>query len=138
MPSSSLLPDAGMPPKRKTRNTSYPFEWWAATLLLGPTLLVLLGVVEGQGLRSVETWPLFLLFGLVFSLPALAVCWGAHAWLINTRYSAFAIKLLLNGVAIAGVLLTFLLLGGSMALLLSAVYSSSTVLASCCFRLYEP
>ncbi|GAB2470395.1 hypothetical protein GCM10011375_39060 [Hymenobacter qilianensis] len=133
----SLPASAGTPPKRRAPNTSYPLQWWAASIVLGPTLLVLLGVVQGEGLRGWETWPVFLLFGLVFSLPVLGACWWAHAWLLNTLRSAFAIKLLLNAIAIGGVLLNFLLLRGSMAMLLSAVYACSIVLASLCFRLYE-
>lgn len=94
-------------------------------------------MVQGEGLRRWETWPLFLLFGLVSSLPVLGACWWAYTRMLNTLTSAFAIKLLVNGVAIGGVLFLFLLLGGSMARLLSAVYASSIVLASLCFPVYK-
>ncbi|MBC6608910.1 hypothetical protein H8B13_18965 [Hymenobacter sp. BT188] len=140
MPTPTLPSSSDIPEKRRAYNTGYPGQWWAASILLGPILVVLLGVVKGGGISSMEMFPVFLLFGLVFSLPTFGACWWAYARLIDSLYSAFAIKLLLNGIAIGGVLLTFFVIGatGTMAMPLIIVYASSIILASCCFRIYEP
>jgi len=119
-------------------NKSYPIKHWVTTLALGPLLPVLYGIIftkDDQVFGDLETYPLFIMFGLLFSLPVLFIYVFTFRFLIKKIDSAILIKTILNIVVIAGVFITFQVIKGGMAMALSKAYSVAAIISSLLFRI---
>ena len=116
-----------------TNNRLFPFRLWLlTTVIVGPILLGL-----GSALYNSSHFNnpvnfsvilLFIPFGLAISLPTFMVVWLAHSSLIG-KLSPVLLKWLLVFIAVIGVLVTFSLIGGSMAKTYSLFYSAAVVVA---------
>ena len=80
---------------------------------------------------------LFIPFGLVLSFPTFAITFLTFTFAIRQFQSAIVVRLICLIVSVSGVVITFLLLKGSMAPTLTLVYSISVGLSSLVFRVYK-
>lgn len=123
----------------------YPIKHFLATLLIGPCIPVFYETgssVEGgnpgilQTLRDlIETYPLFLMFGFVFALPAFIIYYLVYRAFIRTTLPSLAIKMLLNTVAIAGLIITLKLIFDSYIPTAIISYSIAVIISSLFFKL---
>lgn len=112
-------------------NKLYPIQLWLTTIVfVAPLLIILVGLINEEWIMGLEVIPLFIMFGIVFSLPSLLVCFAAYKILTVKISSPILIKILLNLILVGAVLITFALISGSLASRLSIVYSASIVIAS--------
>ena len=114
-------------------NKFYPFEHWVVTILIGPLLLVPYELIRSSyqdAIGALEMFLLYLVFGLVYSLPDLIAYYFAYKTIIKRLNSERLIKTILNCIAIIGVVLTFLLIRGSLAVTLAIAYSIAVVISS--------
>lgn len=126
---------------------NYPFKHFLTTLLIGPFMPIFFDAksyVEGapsliKFFESVlETYPLFLTFGLAFALPTFILYYFFYKLLIGTSIPDIGIKLLLNTEAIIGLIITFKLIDGSYAPTGTLSYAIAVVLSSFFFKLRIP
>ncbi|ALJ01675.1 hypothetical protein DC20_21720 (plasmid) [Rufibacter tibetensis] len=112
-------------------NKFYPIQLWLTTIVfVAPLTMILAGLVNEEWNMGLEVLPLFIMFGLIFSLPSLLVCFAAYKILTVKISSPILIKILLNLIMVGAVLITFALISGSLAFRLSIIYSASIVIAS--------
>lgn len=114
-------------------NTFYPIKHWLLTLVIGPVVVALYEVLFSYSnsiLSFLESYPLFIIFGIFFSLPVLIVYYFLFYLLISKPLSTLTIKSILNLVTIIGIVVTFILLGGSVAPDYSISYSIAVVICS--------
>lgn len=104
--------------------------WGSSIVFIAPLLFLIIGWLHEDYETGFEVIPLFVLFGLLLSLPALAISYIFFTFLSQKTSSGILLKSLTNLIIIISIFLTFRLIGGSMALLSSLVYSGSVVLAS--------
>ncbi|MBF9254305.1 hypothetical protein I2I11_13450 [Pontibacter sp. 172403-2] len=115
-------------------NKLYPIQLWFTTIVfVAPLLIILAGLVSEEWNMGLEVLPLFIIFGLMFSLPSLLVCFAAYKILTMKISSPILIKILLNLIIVSAVLITLALISGSLAFRLSIVYSASILIASVFF-----
>ena len=123
-------------------NFFYPVQVWITTLVLGgPIVLTVYDQIHRNGLVSVVqdfAWNIiFIPFGMLYSLPVLALYYFIFRLLTNKGVKALVIKIILCLLCIAGILVTLNLIHGSMIPLLSITYSCSVVVASFVFKIYR-
>ena len=112
-------------------NKFYPIQLWLTTIIfVAPLLIMLAGLVNEEWNMGLEVLPLFIMFGLIFSLPSLLVCFAAYKIRTVKISSSTIIKILLNLMMVGAVLITFGLISGSLAFRLSIVYSASIAISS--------
>lgn len=103
----------------------YPLAHWGMTLLLAPAMLHLIDYLIGikshvmDGL--LELYPFALIFSIIFSIPSLLVNYIAYRLLSKTCLHPILVKVLLICLAIAGLYITCVNLGGS---LMSHIFNS--------------
>jgi glucan phosphoethanolaminetransferase (alkaline phosphatase superfamily) len=120
----------------------YPIKIWLASIVFfGPIVMSLGSLLENRDYLNnpdnVGVIFLFVLFGLVLSVPTFAIMFLTFIFAVRHFQSAIAIRLICLIVSVCGVVITFLLLKGSMAPKLTLVYSISVAMSSCVFRLYK-
>lgn len=122
-------------------NKKYPFFLWLTTILLAPVLYIIIQSIRSgiaNGLTETETIPVFLVLGVLFSLPVFIVFYILFQSLTLKLSSGVLIKWTLNIVVIAGILTSFAILEGSMASMLSLIYISSVIISSAFYKIFKP
>jgi hypothetical protein len=123
---------------------TYPIKHFLATLLIAPLISVFYvgqdsapDIPETLG-NIIETYPLFLIFGFAFALPVFILYYLFYKLLIKTSLPDIAIKLLLNTEAIAGLLITLKLIGGTFVPTAMIFYSIAVIISSLFFKVRAP
>ena|SRR5215217_1126460 len=121
-------------------NISYPLRQWLITISLGPLILPLIELSLNNFRNAIgllEVYPLFLLFGIAFSLPTLLVYFIIYRFLTKRQNPEWIVKANLNLVAILGIAATyrFNLTKGNLTLKLFIAYCSVILLSSIILRL---
>lgn len=126
----------------------YPIRHFLATLLIAPLISAIYAVGDFaedvapdimETLRNIiETYPLFLVFGFAFALPVFILYYLSYNLLVKTSLPAIAIKLLLNTEAIAGLMITLKLIGGTFVPTAILFYSIAVIISSLFFKLRTP
>jgi hypothetical protein len=119
-------------------NKSYILKHWGATLGTAPFLPALYEAFFSSGkdwLEILGSYPLFLLFGFLFSLPSLFGYVLLFQLLLKPALPLLVKKLLLIGFAVLGISITFWLIKGSMAPTLGISYSLAAIITGLLFRL---
>ena len=120
------------------KNKLYPFQLWLTnTVVIAPLLLVVVGLINGVKNSGSETILLFMMLGVVLSIPVFLICLFTYRLLIQKVSSALLIKIVLAIITIVSVFITFIIISGSMAHLLSLVYSASVIISSLFYRIEE-
>jgi hypothetical protein len=115
----------------------YPIKHWLTTLMIGPLLLGIYEAIRASDRNvwgELQTYPLFLVLGLVYSFPVFLMYCLAFNLLIKTTATPWLIKTILNTGAIACVFISFKIIGGSLALTLSIAYSMALLISSFFFK----
>ncbi|MDB5197452.1 MAG: hypothetical protein JWP88_1823 [Flaviaesturariibacter sp.] len=119
---------------------SYRGKHWLLTLLIGPLLPYFFGLIylPLQERGSLETYPLFVMFGIVFSLPVLGLYCIVFK-ILNDRNNLPIIlnKTILNLTVIIGVFITFQVIKGTIAIPMSMGYSVAAMLSSFFIKLHQ-
>lgn len=121
-----------------TVNRYYPLFLWLTTLAISPVLLAIAeGIYEGSVINLTGTlslFPLFILFGLLFSIPCFVVVYILFKLLSGKMRSLFWLKMVVNIFCVICIWLTFRIIEGSMVPGLTVAYSAGVVLASSIVR----
>ena len=120
-------------------NSSFLFKHWGTTLLLGPLASQIINRLfvlnPHQVVGLFEFYPISLLFSLILSIPTYIfyglVYYQLGLHQVKTRDS----KLILITVSALGVVLTTVILSGSMSEDIALSYSVSTIIAGLSFKL---
>lgn len=112
---------------KKKNNTinQYPLNVWVLTILLNPIVLVLILVftVEKNALVNVRLLPAFWGIGMLLSSPSLLIFILSNRFIEKLSFSDLAKKFIFGLIGTSCIILTFTLLGGSLAIILSVSYS---------------
>ncbi len=114
-------------------DTFYPIKHWLLTLLISPLILFLYSFLflGGDSFSDfLGLYFVFILFGIVISLPAL-ICYYFTFYLLKTKInSALQLKTILNVIAITGIFITFLIMEGSSIFDFILCYSIAVIICS--------
>ena len=115
---------------------SYPYKHWLTSLVVGPLLMIIYEIIFDPGpmVGVVETYFLFLTFGLFFSVPVFLLYLLTFNQLTKKINSNLTIKTILNTVGVIGIIVTFLIIKGSMAMMLAISYSVTLIISSVFYR----
>jgi hypothetical protein len=109
---------------------AYILKHWTLTLVIAPFLPAIyegLFLLERGWAKTLELYPLFLIFSFVFSLPALLVYFLLFQVLAKENINPLTMKLVLIGFAVISIALTCWSIKGSMMPVLATSYSISVV-----------
>lgn len=116
----------------------YPIRHWLLTLAIAPVIVALYAYLisnDTSMFSLLEAYALFFIIGLIFSIPMLLVYYLIFYFLIRKPLSALTIKSILNLATIAGILVTFYVIGGSATPDYSISYSIAVVVSSWLIKL---
>ncbi|MEM6396367.1 MAG: hypothetical protein AAF741_08475 [Bacteroidota bacterium] len=111
----------------------YLIKLYVFTLLIGPVLFGMYAAFQsgfGQLLSSLAFFPVQYLFSVLFSLPVLIVCLLATYLMQKYKLDLFTQKLVIILIALIGIILVLLWLGGSLTYPFVGSYSVAIVLAA--------
>lgn len=113
-------------------NLEYPIKHWLTSLTLGPLIMIIYDMVDNSKLMNDAggIFFLFLVFGLLFSLPLLVLYALTYNFLTKNIKSNLMIKVILNLLGVLGIVITFSLIKGSMTVMASVFYSIGLIIAS--------
>jgi len=119
-------------------NLGYPLRHWLTSLAIGPFIAFIYETISYKVPNdALGTYFLFVTFGLVFSLPTFILYVLTFNKLLQTKMSGWTIKVVLDIVAVLGVIVTFSLIKGSMTLKASIFYSVAILISSTFFRVRQ-
>lgn len=117
----------------------FVLKHWLATLFLAPFFLELyelaFGKVKGQVISLFEIHPVTFLFSLLFSLPALILCHFVFTLLMKKQVGPGFTKLLLISLTVSSIVVTVLVLGGTLSTTLIFAYSISAIVSGALLRI---
>ena len=111
----------------------YTIKLWLLTIFLGPFIggaYEILNNTSGQVVGLLEVFPITLLFSFVLSIPTLIVVVVAAKLIKNSEISLRLKKLIILVLTILGIVVTLLLLGGSLIPTLMFSYSVAALLST--------
>jgi hypothetical protein len=120
----------------------YPFKvWFSAIAIVAPFSITIYNFLFYQNTAPnsdnyswvVATIPI----GLICSLPVLVIYYVLFLFLSKRQVKTFMIKIILTIICVAGIIITFLIIGGTIAPLMSKIYSTSVILPSLIFKIYQ-
>ena len=111
--------------KEKSNLNQYPLSVWVLTILLTPIVMVLILVLteEKNALVNLRLLPAFWGIGMLLSSPSLLIFILSNRFIERLRLSDLAKKFIFGLIGASCIILTFTLLGGSLAIILSVSYS---------------
>ncbi|MCE3282701.1 MAG: hypothetical protein K0Q66_1438 [Chitinophagaceae bacterium] len=117
-------------------NLGYPIKHWLTTLVISPAIMIVGDTIANSKLMTdaMGIYFLFVLFGLIFSIPALLVYVIIFESIARTNRSALMVKTILNLTGAFAVLVTFLIIDGSMAKTPSIVYTVGLLIGSLFYK----
>lgn len=111
--------------KENSNLNQYPLSVWVLTILLTPIVMVLILVFteEKNALVNLRLLPAFWGIGMLLSSPSLLIFILSNRFIERLRLSDLAKKFIFGLIGASCIILTFTLLGGSLAIILSVSYS---------------
>ena len=119
-------------------NKIYPILHWVLTLIIGPFFVCLFQPYFSKGnfvLDFLSMYPYFLLVGFLLSLPALCLYVFVFVVLSDKAIKPLTLKLMLNGILVAIIIITFMLIDGSIISGYSIGYSVTAIICSLSLRI---
>jgi len=111
---------------------SYLLVHWIFTLVLAPFVSQMLQYFllpnPHQIVGLVEVYPITLLFSIFFSIPTLTVYLGVFYLLVKKRVSILFAKCLLMSIAALGIIITMIIIGGSMSQQMAFDYAITSLI----------
>lgn len=116
---------------------NYPLKHWLTSLAIGPLIMIIYDTVISAKLMNdaIGMYFLFLLYGVFFSLPTLILYLFLYSRVVNTQTSNLVSKTILNFLGVVGIVVTFLLIGGSMSQILTLSYSGALIFGSLLYNI---
>ncbi len=123
-------------------NKLYPLKTWLTTVVVISPILLFGGsaIFDPSYYKNSDNYfiiLLFIVFGLLYSIPTFVV--GNLTFIILCRRldSPFLIKTIFSVFCIAGIFITFSIIGGSEATLYSFFYSAGVIISSFIFKVLK-
>lgn len=117
---------------------TYPYKHWLTTLIVSALTIFFIDVISGNNNfnDALGICMLFIIYGLLFSLPMFILYFLLFYILIRKVNSALIIKTILNTVTICGIYITIQLIGGTMMTpKLATYYSIILIVCSLFFKI---
>jgi hypothetical protein len=102
---------------------------------MAPIIYAIQEFIVNGSIDIVELFPVFILFGLVFSIPCFFIYYFIFIRLSKTNLSPILIKLILNTLAVMGIIVSWKIMEGSMADQLTIIYSIAVIVSSLFYRI---
>ena len=130
---------ANMKDGKARPNYLYPLQTWLLSLaVIAPILMFIEFVFIPSRLIDDLAVPfVFIPFALALSLPTFLVYYLSFLFLTRQLGSSIRVKMVLNAICIAGILITFSLIGGSEIINLFILYSTSVLVSSFIFKVFK-
>ena len=125
-----------MPEQNSRQYEYYPFKLWIISIgIIAPVLVGLFATINNSSYfsksNSIGVILVFILFGLIFSIPTFLISMILFKILFEKSISVTVIKVLINLIGIAGVLITFRIIElNDDSNTYAIIYSFSIVIAS--------
>lgn len=120
-------------------NKLYPLKHWLATLVIGPILPALYSLVIDKSIIDlkdlIQLYPLYLILGIFFSIPLLAIYYLCFAIMEKLTTSGLLVKTILTLLTVAGIYVTFKIIKGSMVPIEICAYSGAAIICSFIFKI---
>ncbi|WP_107038704.1 hypothetical protein [Brumimicrobium mesophilum] len=118
--------------KEKNISKNYPFNAWSLTVCTGPLLWLIYHILfnEGFGWVDFQYLPVFIFFGVLFSLPWLVLYVLLFKFLTKKIMSSYLTKGILSIAGVLGILITFKLINGALANEFTMFYCSSFLIST--------
>lgn len=120
-------------------NQSYILKHWLATLIVAPFLPslyeLIFGSIKGQIVGLLEVYPITIIFSVIFSIPTLVIYYFIFIFLIRNPINSFLVKSILISWTIVGIVITILMIGGSLSKTLIFSYSLAAIVTGTLFRI---
>lgn len=118
----------------------YLFKHWFGTLLLGPVISQIItysfnGFNHQIVVGLLEVYPLSLFFGLIFSTHTYILYSFLYRFLGQKNSNEYYAKLILIAFAVSGVIITTIIIKGSMMKDIAWSYSISSIISGFIFKL---
>ena len=125
--------------EKKIMNVNYPFKHWLSTLLIAPFLPTLYELVfnpiKGQIVGLLEVYPIILSFSFFFSGPTFLFYYLTFSVLKKKQSNAELSKLILISLTVVGIVITLLLIGGSLSFTFILSYSLAATITGILFSI---
>src|SRR5882672_110448 len=111
---------------------AYPLKHWLTSLTIGPLLAIVYDAISTSQLMTdaLGIYFLYVTFGLFFSLPVFLLYLLTFNKIVKTKKSSLTVKVILNIVAVVGVIVTFSLIKGTSTFMASIFYSVALIVVS--------
>jgi uncharacterized membrane-anchored protein len=127
--------------EKRTANNLYPLQVWSLTLIVIAPIVTTIYTYFSKNpspLADRYSWIWLLVpFGFFYSIPALLFYYLSFKILAARQLKPSIIRSILCVICIFGIYITFFIIKGSMANLLSEIYSASVILPSYVFKIYQ-
>jgi hypothetical protein len=114
-------------------DTFYPTKHWLLTLIIEPVVLTIYGYLflgSKDIIADLSIQVIILIVSLILSLPAFGIYYAIFYLLKGKITDHFLLKVALNLVVIACILITFQVLGGKLMNIMTFSYSLSAIVSS--------
>ena len=127
--------------QKPTVNKWYPIKIWLTTIiLLGPLAVSIYSIAEDSYYDKGEILSqalLFMLYGLVFSLPILGICYFFFKITTRKQMPGFLVKAITDSLCLLGVFITLKYVAPYAKLSLTLIYSASVIMSSLFYKVYN-
>ncbi len=118
---------------------NFIFKQWFLTLTLAPFIpsiyKLLGGNISGEVIELTEIYLVVFIMSFFFSIPTLAACISYFRFLKRNKVKPILSKVILIMTSVLGIILSFLLIGGSISDLLIICYSISAFFSGLIFKI---
>lgn len=119
-------------------NWTYLFKHWFGTLLIAPIIAQVIELIitkNNQIFSFSESYLLFLIFGLFFSIPTYLLYIFLYYFLIQKNINTVCSKIILISFAVSGIIITFWIIGGTFSFKGALSYSLSSIVTGLIFKI---
>ena len=112
---------------------NYVIKQWLVTLIIGRLFILLYASSTSSKSQLTDTLSLYLIFfifSLVFSIPTYLIYFLVFYFLVKKTTSIILIKIILDVIAIIGIFVTTVVIGGSMLVLNGLSYSLAIIIST--------
>ncbi len=120
-------------------NPNYPYLHWLITLIVAPFMPALYGLIfnpfEGQILESHEIYVVIFIVSIFLSFPTFTIYYLVFLYLSKKKTNLVLKKLLLISCTVAGIIITLLIIGGSLIPTFILSYSVAAIITGMVLRI---
>lgn len=127
--------------EKRLANNSFPFWVWILTVaVIGPISLSIM-IVSSNSVSSMGFYAnllLYLVFGLIFSLPVFGIYYFVFKLLTNKNKSTKTVKVWMTLICLIGMYITFYIMSGEgINLIHTSPYPGGLIISTLLFKVYK-